>query len=573
LLYRIADADGLISSEGVLLPGEVVDLHSTSWLFNSKIYVSLRLVNYSWSRWTKIFTRSSPYPTTEKLIDVTLTSLELTHYYQYTTVEGIEGQQRAAGAGAGAGTMMKEFAIPTLGLNLGMREHFIRISCPLLISNRTGLSLDMCESNSTEFFLPQCSRSSVEMLVSTDTESESNSSLYPDKKSSSSGGKGAFLDVATPMRPSRNNDSGGSGSSDCKRFNTLITPPLTTSTTSAKLTESYAGDNSNRNDRGNSTNININNHSNSNSTSNKVVSLIIHLPYDHLCEVELTVSAHWTLYDVFSRINQKLAVNPTNQRASKYLFFPWDEGKLGPRKVAHSPIVELDTFGRHQRGASGDSVSMNGDNSSSQGNRGGGGGLIGGLKAATGITGISSGSGGGGTTGIAASRGRGRGHGFDDDSGSDDDDNDEETSSRSNRDSHSSPASHRPNAPAAHAHTSTLTSTPSPSTATTSANLLSSARVYAAQYAPITDSYLNHKITPNKSTSVASAAPTSASTSASAVASALAGVTVPPTMIFNMVATCSNAPLSMVSCTLPFSFIDIILFKCAAIDFYLVAYN
>lgn len=131
LLYRLSTNDGLITSEGTLVPGEVVDVHSLYHMFAQKVYISLRCLNYCWSKWTKIFTRKVPYPPSEKLIDVTLQSMELI----YQSVE---------------------ITLPPLDFQLSLREHLLRISCPVLICNRFGGLCDMpfslvlhCMNNST----------------------------------------------------------------------------------------------------------------------------------------------------------------------------------------------------------------------------------------------------------------------------------------------------------------------------------------------------------------------------------------------------------------------------------------
>ncbi len=51
MLYRLADASGLITSECVLLPGEMVDIHSLFKMFLSKIFISVRMLNHCW--WSK----------------------------------------------------------------------------------------------------------------------------------------------------------------------------------------------------------------------------------------------------------------------------------------------------------------------------------------------------------------------------------------------------------------------------------------------------------------------------------------------------------------------------------------
>lgn len=78
LLYRVASAEGLITSEGTLLPGEIVDLHSIFYLFGSKVYMSIRMINYKWSKWVKLFSNVNPFEGTERTSSTTLKSMDLT---------------------------------------------------------------------------------------------------------------------------------------------------------------------------------------------------------------------------------------------------------------------------------------------------------------------------------------------------------------------------------------------------------------------------------------------------------------------------------------------------------------
>ena len=62
LLYRLADEDGLVMNEGVLVPGQCVDVHRmTQQLFKKELFVSVRVLNYSWSNWAKVFTMKHPF--------------------------------------------------------------------------------------------------------------------------------------------------------------------------------------------------------------------------------------------------------------------------------------------------------------------------------------------------------------------------------------------------------------------------------------------------------------------------------------------------------------------------------
>ena len=52
---------------------------------------------------------------------------------------------------------------------------------------------------------------------------------------------------------------------------------------------------------------------------------------------------------MFSRVSAKLSCNAAHQQATRYVFFSWEDGKHGPRRVPHSPLVEYDLFGRHSK--------------------------------------------------------------------------------------------------------------------------------------------------------------------------------------------------------------------------------
>ena len=85
------------------------------------------------------------------------------------------------------------------------------------------------------------------------------------------------------------------------------------------------------------------------SAAPSIVPLVIHLPYDHLRDVTIAASSDWTLAEVFSRVSAKLSCNAAHQQATRYVFFSWEDGKHGPRRVPHSPLVEYDLFGRHSK--------------------------------------------------------------------------------------------------------------------------------------------------------------------------------------------------------------------------------
>ena len=155
LLYRIADAQGVISSEGILLPGELVDVYNLINLFSSKIFISVRMLNYSWSKWVVCFQKSNPYPTGERSLDLSLHSMTFSYDEEL-------------------------LVLPTLDLLMVTKEYLVRFVCPVVISNRTGMQLDLSGPNpSSESFIPYPSKTSVESLLPTVSVATSSTSLRP----------------------------------------------------------------------------------------------------------------------------------------------------------------------------------------------------------------------------------------------------------------------------------------------------------------------------------------------------------------------------------------------------------
>jgi len=143
LLYRIADAQGVISSEGILLPGELVDVYNLVNLFSSKIFISVRMLNYTWSKWVVCFQKNNPYPASEKSVDLTLHSMTFSYDEEL-------------------------LVLPTLDLLMLAKEYLVRFVCPVIISNRTGMQLDLAGPNpSSDSFIPYPSKTSVESLLPT----------------------------------------------------------------------------------------------------------------------------------------------------------------------------------------------------------------------------------------------------------------------------------------------------------------------------------------------------------------------------------------------------------------------
>jgi hypothetical protein len=155
LLYRIADAQGVISSEGILLSGELVDVYNLINLFTSKIFISVRMLNYSWSKWVVCFQRGNPYPTGERSVDLSLQSMTFSYDEEL-------------------------LVLPTLDLLMVAKEYLVRFICPIIISNRTGMQLDLSGPNpSNESFIPYPSKTSVESLLPTMSAAATSTTLRP----------------------------------------------------------------------------------------------------------------------------------------------------------------------------------------------------------------------------------------------------------------------------------------------------------------------------------------------------------------------------------------------------------
>jgi hypothetical protein len=418
LLYRLADAEGLITSEGILLPGEMVDVHSIFKLFVSRIFISVRMLNYCWSKWTLVFSRTNPFSSTEHLTDLTLSSMNLMY-------------------------LNRELTLPSVDISMVTREYLIRFSCSVLISNRTGLLLDLCEPSASDSYVPHASRTAAEAFLQVlahhghhhhhhkqhpqlpeggatpalrerpsfrhgnrlrtvssemvlgvrtrrtrdraagedeeeagaDEEDESESDDSESGKESGdddlSESRGSFsLNDLADFESDAEVDAKGEGVDDVgiagrqkadaegmarfslprqstqqvggspgrNRLSTRALPNLPNSPFSpySAPPDSLGGTSFATPGTGTTPLL----PGAAAARSDKIVNLIVHLPFDHLRQVEVVASSDWTLQDVFARVKQRLATSLTHQTAGSYVFFSWENGKLGPRKVDNSLIIE-----------------------------------------------------------------------------------------------------------------------------------------------------------------------------------------------------------------------------------------
>jgi hypothetical protein len=326
LLYRLADREGLVTSEGTLLPGEIVNIHSLYQIFSQKLYISFRMLNYCWTKWIKLFARTNPYPASEKMIEATMASMDVIH-------------------------ASINFSLPPVDIVLAMREHLIRISCPVIISNKSGMPLEIgASSSASEAFVPITSTVAVDRLL--DYSEAVHAAAAEDDA------LGALSDIAD--EESANGDHIGHGFDEVSGDDDEDEDEDDSQTSDGD--DGFIASSTDNKNRG----------SQPNQSSRKVptlsiakaeepprpdspsprradlrmVNLVIHMPHDHFRKIEYTAAADWTLNDVFAKIYHEFGSNLTPSDSTKFLFLSWETGRLGPRKVAHSPAAEIDIFSR-----------------------------------------------------------------------------------------------------------------------------------------------------------------------------------------------------------------------------------
>lgn len=303
LLYRIVDGNGCISSEGTLLPGEVINIHSLSRMYSSNIYLSVRLINYCWSQWRKIFAVSHPYPTSERLIEFHLPTMDLLY-------------------------RDKDLKLPSLDLVCHMREHFLRISSLIQVENRTGISLEYSEGNeaSEEQYLPQLSCLPVHKCIETSNKKISANIIR--RRQFKYFKKNVDL-VQRTMSPPQYEEA----EEDVFQLQEDVTVDSEDDEDEEKEEDAvidYSRPSSLRRIQVlNSVKMNESSESINSLSAVRPVTLIIHLPQDHLQFVVIDVTSDMKLKDVFSRISHRLGHTSDSQNISNYIFMIWENGKYG----------------------------------------------------------------------------------------------------------------------------------------------------------------------------------------------------------------------------------------------------
>ena len=307
IIYRIADGDDEVISEGILLPGEMIDVYNLSKLFSTRIFISIRMLNFCWSKWVQLLSKTSPFSTAEKQQDISLCSMDF-----------------HAGAGKGS------FNIPAIDITMSMKENVVKFTCPLVVSNCTGLQVELCEPSNHDAFISHCSQTRIESLIPVqDSDKSARALVKPVKIDYFSRSHNYNLEVSDTE-----SDGDGDGS----------TAASTIATEQQPETEEVGSMGKESSIRLQSSNALIsNNIGNKGRATRRLINLIIHSPSDHLQSFETQAYEDWTLHDVFKELKPKLALSADNQQASKYLFFPWREENISlKRKIKHSISPEVD---------------------------------------------------------------------------------------------------------------------------------------------------------------------------------------------------------------------------------------
>ena len=280
--YTNTNDTGKIIAEGVLLVGEIVNLHNFL-LFESNIYISLRMINYCWSKWFCLMDKQNPYHHAERETD-TMISLPSMDF--------------------------GDNLMPAIEFSLLLQDQLLKISCPIIICNSTGMPLDFCESSTPQNYVKLMSSPSIENIM--------NKSSIKSSKST------------TSIR--RGSDSIIRRSSDTQR-------------PSISMMQSDVGSFSNIADLKTDKSINMF----SNPDLSNAITLKIYMPFDHFNSCELLVFPEWTLEEVFDQISMQLGLNKNHRKMSSYSFISWENGKYGANAVIDSPSKDDSFFSQKRK--------------------------------------------------------------------------------------------------------------------------------------------------------------------------------------------------------------------------------
>ena len=287
IIYRFADKEGNIVSEGSLLSGQSVNVHKLyNSIFQSELYISIRILNYCWSPWVLAFTLKHPFKIKEKNNELVLQSMNL-------------------------GFRDKAINLPSLTVIMAVEENYIIFSCPMVISNRTGLQLDFREPSESNMFIPHTSQvSALSLLLS----SLSPTNMAKKKKSNSSSNLefGSSLILLDPGKDSNFFDGDSDDEDDGNDDDSEVG-----SGRGSEISQPYAPTADSR-------------------------TLFVHMPTDHFHRVDVVVNYTDTLSHVFDIVKNKIQYAASFKK-SDFHFFLWDKGRLDVKKVFPPPTASEDS--------------------------------------------------------------------------------------------------------------------------------------------------------------------------------------------------------------------------------------
>jgi hypothetical protein len=299
LLYRLVDQEGTYCASGVLLPGQTFDIHNIPHIFQRRLMISVRLLNYAWSDFVIVFGRSNPFSNAEKSSELTMQSLLF--------------QSHHGG---------KDILLPSLSLTMIIKEFYVRFTCQIVISNYSGQELNFSESGNTDQHLPLGSVASVRDYLDANV---------PVKRKSLHGRASArrnsinytaetFIDSDDEV------DSRGSGS-DNGQPSDHPTPDLSSVASAVAVPQiSFSG--------GRQSPV-PSMEAGTFSRFKQIINLKIHLPQDHQKCIEVVASSSWTLEDLFMDIKHLIDNHGLQLYANDFKFFPWiiDEKLLTAKHI------------------------------------------------------------------------------------------------------------------------------------------------------------------------------------------------------------------------------------------------
>jgi hypothetical protein len=282
LLYRFCSSDGSVFAEGTLNPCETVDLYSIPRLFDDKFYISTRLLNYTWSPWVNIL-GTRPFPTTEKILELVLTSLTLS--YEDRTL-----------------------FLPDLNIQISLLENNLRLSCPFWLSNRSGYSLEFSGSGSSDEVLPMETEASIENYITGEN-------IIPDKR-------GSFGLIVGTNWSSRSTLSPVDAEVQSPEYdavfmnNSAISPIHEESPTVTSDSMEMVAD----------------------------VNLKVFLSVNHFASVEVSLPCTSCILDVILHVISSSSSKDLPLKAADYGIMYWDSGDAPGHKLETSPLAEETVF-------------------------------------------------------------------------------------------------------------------------------------------------------------------------------------------------------------------------------------